>query len=511
MERLARWTWRRLGARYFKAYAAFEVVSALLITVGTLGLFSLYESMSGAEFLRIALVSCACVMVSITVGTYKVARRARPLLEWARGSRGHDKAPEAWRTAISLPVEFVTRGAWLPVVFVVAPVSVYITVELGLPAYSVLILFASALVAVGYAAVLHFFGSELALRPVVHDIAMQLPPEFAERGRGVPLRWKLLGALPLINVVTGVVVSGLSSHQRGTLSDLGLDVVVAVLVAFTISFELTLLLSRSVVSPVRELVDATARVKGGDMSARVAVSSGDEIGQLARSFNEMLTGLEERERLRTAFGSYVSPDVAERVMAEGELLEGEDVEVTVMFVDIRDFTSFAERSTARETVAYLNDFFGLVVPIVERHHGHPNKFIGDGLMGVFGAPERLVNHASHALAAGREIATAVEERYGERLQVGIGLNSGPVSVGSVGGGGRLEFTVIGDAVNVAARVEHLTRETGDTLLLTEATRCLLDGEVADELEPRGDAPLKGKTDPVPVYAARVGARHPVRR
>jgi class 3 adenylate cyclase len=358
--------------------------------------------------------------------------------------------------------------------------------------------------------VLHFFGSELALRPVVHDIALQLPPEFAERGSGVPLRWKLLGALPLINVITGVVVSGLSPHARSSLSDLGLDVVVAVVVAFTISFELTVLLSRSVLSPVRELVDATERVKSGDMSARVAVSSGDEIGQLARSFNEMLTGLEERERLRTAFGSYVSPDVAERVMAEGELLEGEDVEVTVMFVDIRDFTSFAERSTARETVAYLNDFFGLIVPIVERHRGHANKFIGDGLMGVFGAPERSGDHASHALAAAREIAEAVEERYGEQLRVGIGLNSGPVSVGSVGGGGRLEFTVIGDAVNVASRVEHLTRETGDTILLTEATRCLLEEGV--DLEGRGDVPLKGKSDPVPVHAlVLVGARHPVRR
>jgi class 3 adenylate cyclase len=235
------------------------------------------------------------------------------------------------------------------------------------------------------------------------------------------------------------------------------------------------------------------------MSARVAVTSGDEIGQLARSFNEMLTGLGERERLRTAFGSYVSPDVAERVMAEGELLEGEDVEVTVMFVDIRDFTPFAERSTARETVTYLNDFFGLVVPIIERHRGHANKFIGDGVMGVFGAPERLPDHASRALAAALEIAAALEERYHGSLRVGMGLNSGPVSVGSVGGGGRLEFTVIGDAVNVAARVEQLTRETGDTILLTEAARCLLDGSV--ELEPRGEAPLKGKSDPVPVYAA----------
>jgi adenylate cyclase len=504
VERLAQWGWRRFGARYFKLYAAFEVVSALLITAGGLGLLTLYEDVTAEEFARLVLFACACVTVSLVVGTAKAYRMSDPLLAWARGRRGPEGAAEAWRSAISLPVKFVTRAWWLPIVLVAIPVSVYATAELGLSAFAGIAVFLGALVSVGYAAVLHFFASELALRPVVAEIATQLPPEFSGRGSGVSLRWKLLGALPLINVITGVIVSGLSARERAGLADLGLDVVVAVLVAFTISFELTVLLTRSVLSPVRDLVEATERVKEGDLSARVAVASGDEIGQLAGSFNEMLTGLEERERLRTAFGSYVSPDVAERVMAEGELLEGEDVEVTVLFVDIRDFTPFAERSTARETVTYLNDFFGLVVPLLERHGGHANKFIGDGVMGVFGAPDRTPDHPSRALAAACSIADAVEERYRGSLRVGIGLNSGPVSVGSVGGGGRLEFTVIGDTVNVAARVEKLTRETGDTVLLTEATRCLLDGSV--EVEPRGAVPLKGKSEPVPVYApVRVGA------
>jgi class 3 adenylate cyclase len=505
MERLAGWGWRRFSVRYFWAYAALEVASAFIIAIATLGLLTLYEPVSGAQFVRIALLACGCVLVSLAVGAHKVLPKAKPLLRWVKRGKSSAGAAEAWRAAIALPVEFVTRAAWLPVVFVALPMSVFVTAELGLPAYSELFLFAGILVAVGYAAVLHFFGAELALRPVVHDIALQLPPEFAEHGTGVPLRWKLLGALPLINVITGVIVSGLSTRDRASLSDLGIDVIVAVVVAFTVSFELTLLLTRSVLSPVRELVDATQRVKGGDFSARVPVTSGDEIGQLARSFNEMLTGLEERERLRAAFGSYVSPDVAERVMAEGELLEGEDVEVTILFVDIRDFTAFAERSTAQETVTYLNDFFGLVVPILERRRGHASKFIGDGVMGVFGAPERLPDHASRALSAALDLARAVDDRYHGSLRVGIGLNSGPVSVGSVGGGGRLEFTVIGDAVNVASRVEHLTRSTGDTILLTEATRCLLEGDV--ELEPRGEVPLKGKSDPVPVYAP-VLAREP---
>ena len=148
---------------------------------------------------------------------------------------------------------------------------------------------------------------------------------------------------------------------------------------------------------------------------------------------------------------------------------------------------------------YLNDFFGLVVPLLSKHRGHANKFIGDGVLGVFGAPERLRDHADRALEAACEIAMAVEDRYGDDLRMGAGINSGPVSAGSVGGGGRLEFTVVGDAVNVASRVEHATRELGDRVLLTEATRCLLTRDVVP-LEPRGAIPLKGKSEPVPIWA-----------
>src|SRR3954454_757979 len=492
MERLAERGWRRFGPRYFVAFFVFELVSAYLIAAGTLALLSLYQVMTLAEYVHIVLLSFFCIAVGIGFGIQRAKPRIKPLTDWAHGSRGSDGAPEAWRAAIALPLEIVTRSSWQPVVFVAIPVSIFTTLHLGLPWYSELIVFAGAAVAIAYSAVLHFFASEIALRPVVREIALQLPPEFSGAGSGVSLQLKLLGTLPLINVVTGVVVSGLSTNERHSLEDLGVDVIVALLVSFTLSLELTVLVTKSILSPVRDLLASTERVKSGDLSARVPVVSGDEVGTLARSFNEMMTGLQERETLREAFGSYVDPDVADRVLEEGQMLEGEDVELTVMFIDMCEFTSFAERSSARETVARLNDLFGLIVPLLVKHGGHANKFIGDGVMGVFGAPDRLRDHAVRALDAACEIVAAVEDRYGDELRVGIGLNSGPASVGSIGGGGRLEFTVIGDTVNVAARVERLTRETGDTVLLTEATRCLVDGSV--ELEPRGEVPLKGKSE-----------------
>src|SRR5205807_3644551 len=139
-------------------------------------------------------------------------------------------------------------------------------------------------------------------------------------------------------------------------------------------------------------------------------------GALTSAFDEMGAGLRERERLHDAFGTYVEPQLAERVLSEGVNLEGDEVEVTILFVDIRDFTAFAERSSAREVVGKLKEFFELVVPVLVGHGGHVDKFVGDGLLGVFGAPDRLGDHADRGLAAALEIARCVRERYGDELR-----------------------------------------------------------------------------------------------
>jgi adenylate cyclase len=491
--------YRRMGKHYFLLYLGFEFVSAFVVCLATIGLFALYTEQSSSEFWRIALFAEVAVVVSTAVMMWSGSKRIRPIVDWMEG--GGD-ALGAWRAAVAVPRDFTLRVGWQPFLLIGVPVSIFATVEADLAAYSAFIIFAGAAVAVAYSAILHFFSYEQFLRPVVEDIVRELPADFTGAQLGVPLRWKLLGALPLINVITGVVVSGLSTDGTARLEDLGLDVVVAVVVAFTISLELTVLVTRSVLQPVDDLLEATEAVKRGDLDARVPITSGDEMGRLAGSFNAMMEGLSEREALREAFGAYVDPDVAQRVLEQGELIEGQEREVTVMILDVFDFTEFAQRSSARETVAFLNDLFGIAVPAITEHGGHANKFLGDGLLAVFGAPERLPDHADRALAAARDIAEQLASRFGDELRFGIGINSGPVVVGSVGGGGRLEFAVIGDPVNVAARVEHLTRETGDVILLTEATRCLLKDE-PDGLEPRGAFALKGVSEPIPIYALQV--------
>lgn len=182
-------------------------------------------------------------------------------------------------------------------------------------------------------------------------------------------------------------------------------------------------------------------------------------------------------------------------------VEPEWAMVTVVFVDIRGFTTFADHSTAIEAVAYLNEFFGVVVPILTAHGGHANKLLGDGLLGVFGAPDRCDDHADRALTAAEDMLASVESHFGERCRIGIGINSGLVLVGTIGGGDLLEFGVIGDPVNVAARVQDATRDLGEPLLLTEATRRLLDRADAG-LEARGTLSLKGRSSPVTVHGLR---------
>jgi class 3 adenylate cyclase len=192
------------------------------------------------------------------------------------------------------------------------------------------------------------------------------------------------------------------------------------------------------------------------------------------------------------------------VLEEGTVIDGEEAEVTVLFVDIREFTAFAERASAAEVVSELNAFYERVVPVLIRHGGHANKFVGDGLLGLFGAPERLPDHADRGVAAALDIARVVRRAYGGRLRIGIGVNSGPVVAGTIGGGGRVEFTVIGDTVNTAARVEAITRETDDTVLITEATRCLLHRDHGGFAE-RGTIPLRGRSEPVKVHVALAAA------
>jgi adenylate cyclase len=188
-----------------------------------------------------------------------------------------------------------------------------------------------------------------------------------------------------------------------------------------------------------------------------------------------------------------------------EAREPEWAMATILFVDVRDFTSFADRATAREAVDYLNGFFDVAVPPVLAHGGEVNQLLGDGLLAIFtrGA------HADAALACGREILAETDARLGERCRIGVGLNSGLILVGTISAGGLSRRAAIGDPINVASRVQAATRDLGEPLLLTAATRALLDGDCSG-LVSRGELALKGKSRPTSVYGLAPESRNAAR-
>ncbi len=251
--------------------------------------------------------------------------------------------------------------------------------------------------------------------------------------------------------------------------------------------------------PIRDLAEGTERVAAGDYTQRLPVVQDDDLGALAASFNRMQAGLAERQRLQAAFGTYVDPALAARLLEQGDdVFTGERREVTVMFIDIRDFTPYAEANTAEDTVARLNALFDIVVPAVVEGGGHVNKFLGDGALAVFGAPNDLADHADAAVTAAVLIQRLVGKRFGTDLRIGIGINTGVVIAGTIGGGGKLEFTLIGDTVNVAARVEQLTKTTSDAILLTQQCVDALASRPPG-LNDRGFHVLKGKSAAVQVF------------
>jgi adenylate cyclase len=498
--------YRRLGPRY-PVRGLFVLLLVNLLVIGiAIAFLSFYVGMSLSDFVVLVLVGWAFEIVHDLLSLPLIRRLTRPIVAWLEGERSAEATAASWRAAASLPWDFMRQevlslrlGVYVPLVILAW--CFFFAWQTGVSAGSALLLYVVAAVYLAYAFALRFFAVERVIRPVLEDIASQLGDDAPPAVSGFSVQTRLLLALPAINVITAVVAYGVARGGDADLGDLAIVTLIAAAVAATISLALTLLLSDSITEPIAELRAATGRVGAGEFEARVPVITTDETGELARSFNQMTAGLQQREQLREAFGTFVDPDLTERVLEEGTDLAGDEVEVSLLFMDIRGFTTYSEQAQPQEVVARLNDLYGEVVPAILRDGGHANKFIGDGLLAVFGAPNRLLDHADRAVAAGLDIARLVRERYQGELRVGIGINSGRVVVGTIGGGGRLDFTVIGDAVNTAARVESATRQTDDDLLITESTLGLLSGRFGGWDE-RPRVTLKGKAQEVRLYSPR---------
>jgi adenylate cyclase len=218
----------------------------------------------------------------------------------------------------------------------------------------------------------------------------------------------------------------------------------------------------------------------------------------------------EKRKVKRLFGQYVSKDIFEQLVAHPEQarLGGQRREMTVLFSDIRGFTTLTERGEPEETVRMLNEYFTRMVDIVFAHHGTLDKFVGDMVMALFGAPLEDPAHAEHAVQAAvamaDELARLNEKWKGEGrfagLDIGIGINTGPMIAGNIGSEAVMSYTVIGDAVNLGSRLESLNKQYGTRIIISDATRQQLSGRY--DVRPLGDVVVKGKTKPVVIFEVR---------
>ncbi len=310
---------------------------------------------------------------------------------------------------------------------------------------------------------------------------------------------KLLLALVAMSVFPVVKLTAIAAQAGGVteLADFFAE-------AYALSF-LVFFLMRSIHTPTQSLVGFSKTLESGDFSQRTASFSNDEFGLLASALNDSAEGLEKREKIRETFGKMVSPAVAEQLIQSGGALSGEEREVTILFSDIRSFTSLSERTRPRELVELLNAYFECMAKPIEQNNGVINKFIGDAIMAVFGAPVGDPNHAKSAVQAGIGMLSALEElnaKVGSEraLAMGIGIHTGEVIAGTIGAPHRMEYTVIGDNVNVASRLESLTKELDVPLIVSQQTVEAAGSSVGAQFRSLGPSPIKGKVEPVELFA-----------
>jgi adenylate cyclase len=321
----------------------------------------------------------------------------------------------------------------------------------------------------------------------------------------------LTSIVPLVVLVTVTVGVGprllpaVSETAAGLWRRYAWAQVYVVLVTAAASTLMAMLAARFIVRPIEALGAAMAAVERGDLDARVPVRSRDELGQLGVHFNRMVDELREAGEARQLFGRYVSPEVARRALERGVELGGELVQATAMFADLRGFTARSHRLDPADVVTMLATYYEIVERVCHEEQGILTQFLGDGVVAVFGSPLLPVeDHARRAVLAARRILAELGARRGPDgapLTAGVGICTGDMIAGNVGAGARLIYTIVGDAVNQAARLQVQTREVDASILVTESTRAALPPDEGGTLRFCGHMALRGIDSEVAVWAA----------
>lgn len=436
------------------------------------------------------------VAMALALGAVWGTRRLLPRLRWVREGRPPGAAEQ--RMAMRAPVQLlVVEGVlWS------GGIALFTLIN-GLrdPALIAPVAFTVSLGGITTCATAYLLN-ERVLRPLAavalshHPPDRPLVPGLTARAL---LTWTLGSAVPvagLIVVAVFVLAGRKVSTNRLAITILGLGGI-----TITVGLLTTALAARATTAAVQSVRSALTSVEAGDLAVRTAVFDGTEVGLLQAGFNRMAEGLWERERIRDLFGRHVGHSVARTAIAGGVELGGEVRDVGVLFVDVVGSTTLAATRPPTEVVELLNQFFAVVVDVVERHGGFVNKFEGDAALAIFGAPAAVDDPAGAALGAARELADRLAREVDE-ITAGIGASFGVAVAGNVGAEQRYEYTVIGDPVNEAARLTELAKDLPGQVVASDAARAAAAPAEAARWTPGEEILLRGRLEPTRIVTPR---------
>ena len=271
-----------------------------------------------------------------------------------------------------------------------------------------------------------------------------------------------------------------------------------------IALKLNSLVRKSISNPLSEVLDVVGKVENGDLTKRIRVVSNDEVGILGDAGNEMITALIEREKIRDTFGKFVTPEIRDQVLAGRIPVNGQRREATLLFSDLRDFTNYVEENEPEEVIKSMRAYFTAMEAAIHKHKGVVLQYVGDEVEAVFGVPLAYAGHADKAVQAALEMRKGLAElnrvrvKEGKRpFRHGIGIHTGEVLAGTVGSKDRLSYSLIGDTVNLASRIQDMTKEFQCDILASENTVKRLDKSL--DMERKLPQKVKGYSKPITVF------------
>lgn len=378
------------------------------------------------------------------------------------------------------------------------------------------VFFAITVIGGTIAALVIYFGAENIWRKVVSRFFPEGDLSQVRQAFKVGVKMRLivvflaisLFPLPLLGTAAYTKAQALHKADAITrthiMSSLLLEVIFITIICVATSLLLSIFVAKSVSDPLRNIENAMKEVENENLDVRAEIISNDEIGSVAEGFNHMVRGLQESRFIKESFGKYVTQEIRDEILAGRLSLDGEMKRATLLFSDLRNFTPFVESTHPKQVIAILNQYFSQMTEAIEDKRGLVLQYVGDEIEAVFGAPVRCDDHPERAVEAALEMRRRLIElnqsfeRQGiAPLQHGIGIHTGAVLAGNIGSKDRVSYALVGDTVNLASRIEGLTKDFSTDIILTQTTHDLLTRSFRTEQLPA--VKVKGKKEEIIIY------------